>query len=129
MAKIAATLRAALFLRFVRDDLAWQMLRQWLARRLRTGVVCLRVARRHRGECRVDRLHLFQLQFELIELDGELLTLAPEKHPTQLLYYQSQMFDLLGSPPQLVLILSLLLVQCGSLPVQFFQLPLLLFVL
>jgi len=39
MAKVAAALRAAALLRLVRNDLAWQMLRQRLANRLRTSAL------------------------------------------------------------------------------------------
>jgi hypothetical protein len=129
MAKVAAALRAAALLRLVRDDLAWQMLRQRLTNRLRTSALGLSIAHRNRREGRVNGLHLLQLQFELVKLQGELLALAPEEHPAQLLHHQLQAFDLLGSFQQLGLILSPLLVQCGPLPVQFLQLPLLLFVL
>ena len=66
----------------------------------------LRIAHRHRRQCRVDRLHLLQLQFELIELHGELLALPAEEHPAQLLHHQLQVFDLLGSCGQLGLMLS-----------------------
>jgi hypothetical protein len=129
MAKIAAALRAAALLRLVRDDLARQMFRQRLANRLRSSVIRLLIEHWDRRECRVNGLHLLQLKFELVKLQGELLALAPEEHPAQLLHHQLQAFDLFSSFQQLGLILSPLLVQCGSLPVQFLQLPLLLFVL
>ena len=129
MAKIAAALRAAALLRLVRDDLARQMFRQRLANRLRTSVIGLLIEHWDRRECSVNGLHLLQLKFELVKLQGKLLTLPAEEHPAQLLHHQLQAFDLFSSFQQLGLILSPLLVQCGSLPVQFLQLPLLLFVL
>src|ERR1700728_1510661 len=95
MAKIAAALRAAPLHRLVRDDLARQMLRQWLARKDRNNVIRLRVAVCRRRKRRVDGLHLFQLKFELVELQRELLALPPEEHAAQLLHHQLQMFDLL----------------------------------
>ena len=69
----------------------------------------------------MNGLHLLQLKFELIKLQRELLALAPEEHPAQLLHHQLQVFDLFGSFQQLGLILSPLLVQRSSLPVQFLR--------
>ena len=42
------------------------------------------------------RLRLFQLQFELLKLDGDLLAFAAEEHAAQLFDDQLQVFDLLG---------------------------------
>jgi hypothetical protein len=36
------------------------------------------------------------VQFELIELDDDLLALGAEQHPPQLLHLQLEMFDVLG---------------------------------
>jgi hypothetical protein len=41
-------------------------------------------------------LRLFQLQFELLKLDGYLLALGTKHHAAELLNDQLQMFDLLS---------------------------------
>jgi hypothetical protein len=118
VAKTTAALRAAALSRLMRNGLAGEMIGQRLACGLRsTGVIRLRISCWSRPEWGMDRLHLFQPQFELIELRGELLALPAEKHATELLNDPLQMFYLLCVREQLGLVMS-----------QFFEVLLLLFV-
>jgi len=123
VAKTTTALRTAAVFGVVRDGLAGEMIGQRLASGLRsTGVITLSISCWNRRACGMDRLHLFQLQFELIELHGELLALPAEKHATELLNNQPQTFNLLCVRKQLGLVLFPLLGQRFAMPLSLFVL-------
>ena len=68
----------------------WQRLPRWLELGLDDGPLCVYFIGSLRG------LSLFQLQFELLKLNLDLLALRAEEHATQLFDDQLQVFDLLG---------------------------------
>ena len=117
VAKTTTALRTAAVFRLMRDGLARQMIGQRFASGLRridslrqSGLCC------SRPDGGLNRFHLFQLQFELIELHGELLTLPAEKHATELLHNQLQTFDLLCVREPLGLVFFPLLCQRFKMP-------------
>jgi hypothetical protein len=94
--KVAAAIGAAVFARRVRDNFARKMLGQRFARRSGLGFGlrrdCLDTGL-YFGPC---RLQLFQVQFELFNLDCNLLAPGAEHHPLELLDDKLQMLNLLG---------------------------------
>ena len=105
----SAAIRAAVVFGSVRDGLARQMRRQGLAlgprlwRRFGANRVCSRIRRGLRG------LQFFQFQFELFQLDDDLLALLTEDRAPQLLDQQLQMFDLLAASAQFIALFGELL--------------------
>jgi hypothetical protein len=78
----------------VGDDFAWKMHGQRLARGLGLGLSLGHFYACFSGGLR--GLQLFQVQFKLLNLDGDLLTPGPEHHALQLLDDQAQTFDLMA---------------------------------
>ncbi len=91
-----AAIRAAVLLGMVGYNFAGKMRGKRLAGGpgLRLGLCCGRFYACFSGGLR--SLQLFQAQFELFKLDGDLLALGPEHHALQLLDDQAQTLDLMA---------------------------------
>ena len=102
LAQLAATIRTAVAVRKVRDNFARKMFRKRLTSRfrLRSFNRCHPLNRSfHLG---LRGLQFFQMEFELFELNNDLLALTPEDRAPQLLDDELQMRDLLVAGTQLL---------------------------
>src|ERR1039458_3040161 len=106
LAQLAAAIRTAVAMKSVADNLAWEMLGQRLAPRSR-----LRFRSRYHPldsgfHLCLRGLQLFQMKFELLKLNNNLLALDSEHPPPQLLDDQLQMLDLLAARAQFLVLLG-----------------------
>ena len=106
LAQLAAAIGTAVAVRKMRDELAREMLGQRLAPGSRLRFFS-------RGDAFDDGFHLglrglqlFQMKFELLKLNNDLLALDAEHPALQLLDDQLQAFDLLAAGAQLLILLG-----------------------
>jgi hypothetical protein len=97
LAQLAAAVGTAVAMKSVRDNLAWQMLRQRLAPGSRLRFRSRSHSLNSGFHLGLRGLQLFQMKFELFELNNDLLALDAEHPAPQLLDDQLQMLDLLAA--------------------------------
>jgi len=106
LAQLAATIGTAVTVRKVRNNFARKMLGQRLASRSRLRFLSRCHPLDSRFHLGLRGLQLFQMEFELFELNNDLLALDAEYLAPQLLDEQLQMLNLLAARTQFLLLLG-----------------------